>query len=313
VLKFLLTLGLLCAAPLLARAETFKLTDDSTVEGEIVLPAKADALQLRLGGGKYERIPWEKLSQETLTRLKDNPAVAQFVAPLIEIPETEKIKKTEVVIQPIPHFERPARSSVLGGLLHSSVGLLALLLIYAANIYAGYELAIVRAYPPLMGCGVAAIAPLVGPIVFLCLRTRLASATETTLVEAAAASQAHATSVHETASAHAAAQASAQSTLHTVAPTPEAAQAVPEPQIFKRGQFTFNRRFIETKFASFFGIARREADKEMVLVIKAGRHTQIATRISRIAANDMHVETAQGEIQIAFADIQEITLKHKDS
>ena len=309
MLKFLLALGLFCAASLTAWAETFKLADGTTVEGEIVLPAKADALQLRLGGGKYEKIPWEKLAQETLARLKDNPAVAQFVSPLIEVPDTEKIKKTEVVIQPVPRFERPVKSSVLGGLLQSPVGLLALLLIYAANIYAANELAIVRAYPPLMVCGLAAVAPVIAPVFFLCRRTRLASATETTLVEAAVAAQLHATNVHETAAAHAAAL----SPLHTVAPSKTAASAVPEPQVFKRGQFTFNRRFIETKFASFFGVARREADKEMILVIKAGRSTLAATRISRMAANEMFVETTNGEVQVAFADIQEITLKHKDT
>lgn len=307
--KFFLSLVLLCCVSLTTWAETFKLADGTTVEGEIVLPAKADALQVRLGGGKYERIPWEKLSQETLQQLKANAAVAQFVTPLIEVPEEEKIRKTEVVIQPIPRLERPAKSSVIGGLFHSSVGLMVLLLIYAANIYAGYELAVVRAYPPLMGCGIAAVAPVIGPIIFLCMPTRLASATETTLVEAAAATQAHAAGVHETAAAHA-----AQSPLHIAAPTaPEATSNVPEPQVFKRGQFTFNRRFIETKFPGFFGIARREADKEMILVIKTSRGTQTATRISRIAANDMHVETPHGEVQVPFADIQEVTLKHKDA
>jgi len=312
VLKFLLTLVLASAATLTAWAETFKLVDGTTVEGEIVLPAKADALQLRLGGGKYERIPWEKLSQETLLQLKDNAAVVQFVSPLIEVPEAEKIKKTEVEIRPVPRLERPAKTSVMGGLFSSSVGLVVLLLIYAANIYAGYEIAIVRAYPPLMVCGISAIAPFVGPIIFLCLPTKLASATETTLVEAAVATQAHAAGVHETAAAHEAAS-TAHSPLHIAAEAPAAAGAVPEPQVFKRGQFTFNRRFIETKFSGFFGVARREADKDMVLVVKAGRHTVTATRISRMASNDMHVETHQGEIQIAFADIQEIILKHKDS
>ena len=309
VLKFLVTLVLVCAASLPAWAESFKLTDGSTVEGEIVVPAKADALQLRLGGGKYERIPWEKLSQETLVRLKDNAAVAQFVIPLIEISDEEQVRKTEVEIQPVPRLERPPKSSVLGGLFHSSVGLLALFLIYAANIYAGYELASVRAYPPLMVCGVCAIAPIIGPIIFLCVPTRLASATETTLVEAAAATQAHAAEVHETAAAHEAAH----SALHLAAATPAPASAVPEAQSFKRGQFTFNRRFIETRFPGFFGLARREADKEMILVVKTPRSTATATRISRIAANDMHIETSHGEVQIPFAEIQEIILKHKDA
>jgi hypothetical protein len=311
VLKLLSTLLLIVCATTVAWAESFKLTDGNVVEGDIVLPAKADALQVRLGGGKYERIPWEKLTQETLLRLKDNPAVAQFVEPLIEIPDEVKVKKTEVVIREVPRLERPPQSSILGGLFASPVGWLALLLIYAANLYAGYELAIVRAYPPLMVCGISAVAPIIGPIIFLCLPTKLASTEETSLVEAAAATQAHAANVHETTAAHEAAQAAAGG-LHTVATAPEPS-SVPEPQVFKRGQFTFNKRFIETKFAGFFGLARREADKDLILVIKTSRSTATATRITRIAANDLHVETSHGEVQIAFTDIQEITLKHKDA
>ena len=101
--------------------------------------------------------------------------------------------------------------------------------------------------------------------------------------------------------------------MHLAAAAPSETPTHPEPQVFKRGQFTFNRRFIETKFAGFFGIARREGDKDMILLIKTSRAHLTATRISRIAANDMHVESTQGEVQVAFADIQEITLKHKDT
>jgi hypothetical protein len=307
VLKLLLSCFLV-AASIVARAETFQLTDGTTVEGEIVLPAKADAMQVRLGGGEYKRVPWEKLTQESLQRLKTNSAVAQFVEPLIEVTDEEKLKKTEVTIQPVPRLERPPKSSVIGGLFHSPVGLVVLLLIYAANIYAGYELALVRAYPPLMVCGICAVAPFIGPVIFLFVPTKLASATETTLVEAAAATHAHAEGVHETAAAH-----EAQVALSLAAAAPVETPAHPEPQVFKRGQFTFNRRFIETKFPGFFGIARRETDKEMVLLIKTSRGQHTAHRISRIAANDMHVESTQGEVQVAFADIQEITLRHKDA
>ena len=307
VLKFLLPC-LLVAASMTALADTFQLTDGTSVEGDIVVPAKADAMQIRLGGGDYKRVPWEKLSQETLQRLKTNSAVAQFVEPLIEVTAEEKLKKTEVIIQPVPRLERPPKSSVIGGLFRSSVGLVALLLIYAANIYAGYELALVRAYPPLMVCGICAVAPFIGPIIFLLVPTKLASATETTLVEAAAASQAHADGVHETAAAH-----EAHSALSLAAAAPAEKSAHPEPQVFKRGQFTFNRRFIETKFPGFFGIARKEGDKDMILLIKTSRGQFTANRISRIAANDMHIESTQGEVQVAFADIQEITLRHKDT
>ncbi len=55
---------------------------------------------------------------------------------------------------------------------------------------------------------------------------------------------------------------------------PEAGEqkpAIPQTVIYQRGQFTFNRRFIETKFPGFFGVVRRDADKDMVLIIKSSR------------------------------------------
>jgi hypothetical protein len=86
---------------------------------------------------------------------------------------------------------------------------------------------------------------------------------------------------------------------------------------YQRGQFTFNRRFIETKFPGFFGVIRRDADKDMVLVIKCSRGEYIGQRISRIAANDLHLQVQRGhaseEVMIPFVEIQEIKLKHKDA
>jgi hypothetical protein len=96
-----------------------------------------------------------------------------------------------------------------------------------------------------------------------------------------------------------------------------AAAKLPQTQVFKRGQFTFNRRFIETKFSAFFGAIRRGDDKDLVLVVKSMRGEYVATRISRIAANDMHLDVHKGgasqEVQIPFVEIQEIQLKHKDA
>src|SRR5258708_40265870 len=58
-------------------------------------------------------------------------------------------------------------------------------------------------------------------------------------------------------------------TLAQSAATAEAKPTLPATQTFSRGQFTFNRRFIETKFADFFGVVRHGADKDMVLIVKA--------------------------------------------
>jgi len=96
---------------------------------------------------------------------------------------------------------------------------------------------------------------------------------------------------------------------------PPAPPEPPQTEIFQRGQFMFNRRFFETKFSGFFGIVRREADKDKVLQVKTPHALFVAERISRIAANEVHFEVLRGdsrqELMVPFAEIQEIQLKHK--
>jgi hypothetical protein len=301
-----------------AQAMTFEYADGTKIEGEIV-QGKPEFLKIRVDN-KYEDIAWEKLSQATLKELAADPKfkLEQFVQPFIEIPEQDKIKKTEVEIKAVPRLERPAKGSVIGAMFGSSVGLMVMLLLYAANVYAGYEIATVRAYPPAMVCGIAAVAPVIGPVIFLCLPTKLKSSVEHDHVAPAEAVQDSSPLAPTPGQAAAAAPAAAHGGLsiaHGHA-TSEAA-AHPAPQVFKRGQFTFNRRFIETKFSGFFGMVRRDAEKDMVLLIKSARGEFIATRISRIAANDIHVDVhragASQEVQIPFLEIQEIQLKHKDT
>jgi hypothetical protein len=299
----------------LAQALTFEYADGTRVEGEIV-QGKADVLKIRVGDNKYEDIPWEKLSQATLKQLAADPKLKLdlFIQPFIEIPEEERIKKTEVEIKPVPRLERPAKGSLLGAMFSSSVGLVVMLLLYAANIYAAYEIATIRAYPPAMVCGIAAVAPVIGPIIFLCLPTKLKSSEEHHVAETEAAPAADSSPLAPEPGATGAPAAAGG--LHMAqAAAPAASQ--PQPQIFKRGQFTFNRRFIETKFSGFFGMVRHGAEKDMVLLVKTARGEFIATRISRIASNDMHVDVhragASQEVQIPFLEIQEIQIKHKDA
>lgn len=303
------------------RADTFQLLDGSTLTGEIILPATADGLNIKIAQGKYQRVAWTNLAQTTLLELakNPNPKIVEFAEPLIEETEDQKLKKTEPpVIKPPPRLERPARGSLFGALFGSSIGLVTLLLLYAANIYAGYEIATVRAYPSAMVCGVAAVAPVIGPIIFLCLPTRVKSAVEEHIEEAPAEAASAGAAAASHASMADAPPGTAPSSLHIAheqpATTPSSA---PQTQVFRRGQFTFNRRFIETKFSGFFGIVRRDPEKDMILVIKSTRGEFPASRITRIAANDMHIEVRKGaatnEVPIAFVEIQEIQLKHKDA
>jgi hypothetical protein len=204
-----------------------------------------------------------------------------------------------------------------------------MLLLYAANIFAAFEISIFRARPAALVCGVSAIAPLIGPIIFLCLPTQIDPATE----EVPAAEGPAVIQPFSVPGQPGAAPATAAAAAHggdtsglRLASEPGApfssgaapgAAPVPPPQIFQRGAFTFNRRFFETRFPGFFGVIRRDAEKDMVLVVKSARGEYTATRISRIASNDMHLQVQKGaaseEVMIPFSEVQEIRLQHKDA
>jgi hypothetical protein len=316
-LKLLAGLIVVClrlATP--AGALTFELTDGSKIEGDIIL-AKPDGLQIRVEGNKYEKLEWSKFSQATMTELRKDNKLAPYVEPYIEVPLDEKIRKTEVTIKEVPRLERPPKGSLLGAMFSSSIGIVCLLLLYAANIYAAYEIATVRAYPPGMVCAIAAVAPVIGPVIFLCLPTRLGPTQDEIAAEQQAA-------IEETQAAtygeHAAPQAAASETGAASEATAGAAvsgHAKAVTQSFKRGQFTFNRRFIETKFAGFFGMVRKDAEKDLSLVIKTARGEFVATRISEIGGTDMKVDVHSGgasqQVQIPFVEILEMQIKHKEA
>ena len=188
-----------------------------------------------------------------------------------------------------------------------------MLLLYAANIDAGYEIAIFRAKEPALVCGVSAIAPLIGPIIFLSLPNKPREGE--VVAQAVVASQSQRFSVPEE---EAAAEEQPQTSgLHLAQPVQTESGGIPAPQIFPRSQFMFNRRFFETKFPGFFGMVRRADDRDMLLFIKTTRGEYVAQRISRISASDLHLQTQHGaageEIMIPFADIQEVQFRHKNA
>ncbi len=298
-------MGLLASA---AFGDSFQLNNGQTLTADVV-SYNETGLMVRPEGGTYERLPWTKFTQDTLKRLAQNPKMAPFVNPFIEITQEERIQRTAVTIKPVPRLDRPEARSVLGALAGSPVGVLALLLIYAANLYAGYEVALFRAQPVGLVCGISAVLPVLGPAVFLAMPTRVAKRVVHAVVEAPAEAAPVEVPV--------AAEASTGGLALAARPGEAGTATLPQTQIFQRGQFTFNRRFIETKVPGFFGVIKRDAEKDMVLVIKAARGQFIANRITRITGNDMHIEIAKGaasqEVQVPFVEIQEIQLKHRDA
>jgi hypothetical protein len=295
-------------------AEVFKLTTGETITGEVLAASGNDRdVQIKVGEGKYEHVAWASFAQEDLKRFAQNKKLEPYVEPFIEVTQEEKLKKTEVNIKQPPRLERPAPQSLFGALFSSGLGVCIVLLLYGANVYSGYEVAIFRAQSVPLVCGVSAALPLIGPIIFLSMPTKLPPSTETWEAAPEAAPAATAEAVNPMQAADAEHPAGLK-----LAHEPEAAKpALPATQTFQRGQFTFNRRFFETKFPGFFGVVRRDADRDMVLVIKAARGEYAGQRISRIAANDLHLQVQHGhaseEVMIPFQEIQEIRLKHKDA
>jgi hypothetical protein len=313
----------LCGLLVAAGTESFPLKDGTTVGGDIV-SFNDNGIIFRTGDDKYtDRLPWLKFSQDGLKQLAQNPKIDPFVEPFIEPATAESSHKPEVKIQDVPRLDRASPASLFGGLFSSSVGLMVLLLIYAANIYAGYEIARFRARPMAAVTGIAAVLPVLGPVIFLLLpglRAARAATVQETPIETPAETSTEGVPVESKPHRFMVPGMKPEEEIHIVAGSweagaPPAPPEQAETEIFQRGQFMFNRRFFETKFSGFFGIIRHEADKDKVLQVKTPRMLFVAERITRIAANEVHFEVLRGdsrqEVMVPFAEIQEIQLKHK--
>jgi hypothetical protein len=308
------------------RADTFHLGNGEALTGEM-LPASANdqGVQVKVGEGKYEKVPWGNFSQEDLRKFRENAKLAPLVEPFVEITPEERVKKTEVPIKQPTRLARPPSRSFFAAMFSSTLGVVIMLVLYAATIYAGYEVAIFRARPVPLVAGLSAI-PFLGffvPIIFISMPTRMppSAAVEEPIAPAEAVIPGVAPAgvtpdtVNPMQGEPGVESSGGLKISHGDSAT--AKPALPPPTIFQRGQFTFNRRFFETKFAGFFGAVRRDADKDMVLIVKAARGEYRADRITRIAANDVHLQVAHGEasqeVMVPFTEIKEIILKHKDA
>jgi hypothetical protein len=300
----------LCGLLAAAGADNYPLTDGTSVVGDVI-SFNDNGIVFRLNVDQYsQRVPWTKFTQDALKLLANNPKVRPLAEPFIETPPPSREKKGEIKVHEVSRLELPPKQFLFAALFSSSVGLVVLLLIYVANIYAAYEIAACRAQPIALVMGVAVVLPVLGPIIFLSMPKRVA-APEPAAAHSAAAPHTFAVG---------GAAAPAAPGIHIVDASWHAASAADAPkeaQVFQRGQFTFNRRFFETKFSGYFAVIRREAEKNMVLTVKTGRAQYVVERITRIATNEMHVEVGlsavKNEIMVPFADIVEVQLKPKDA
>ena len=281
--------------------QTLKLSDGGTVSGRLVA-FKDQHIQVALESiGEtpvYTNVAWGRLSQETLQQLAANRQAAPYANIFLDPPVREKVTTTEKKLSLVtpPRLERPQG----GSLFASPVMLVMMLLVYAANIYAGWEIGIYRQWSPALTAAVSAFLPFVGPILFLAMPTRRAKTEEA--YEAVAPVEEVAAVVEEA----------------PAAVTEQPAQpALPQPVVYPRGQFTFNRRFFETKFAGFLKMVPGEAERDKVIYIKSARGEYTGQRFSKIEPNELFLQIRKGpateDVMIPFSEIYEVTVKHKDT
>jgi hypothetical protein len=294
-------------------ADNYSLADGSTLTGDIVTFNDSGVI-FRLAGEKYtDRMAWTLFSQEGLQQLAQNPKIKPLVDPFMELPPTDRVRPAEdIQIQEPVGIPMPPQKSLLGGLATSSVGLFLLFLIYATNLYAAYEVAGCRGRPLGTVLGLSAVLPVVGPAIFFLMPTNvIAPVTTITTDEAALAAPAQTFTAGPAAPEAAPSEGDIQVSAVSIGTPPPSTAS----QSFKRGQFTFNRRFFETKFAGFFHAARSEADQNLEFTVKTPTNVLVVRRIARLGQNDIHLEVLQGgqvqEVAVAFADIQELNLKPK--
>jgi hypothetical protein len=257
-----------------------------------------------------QRVPWVSFSQETLKRIQQNPDLSEFVEIFIEIDPSEippsKAAARIVVREVQGRIPRPSPTPSFFGAFMSPIGLLLLILLLGGNLYAALEVARFRLLNPALVCGISFVLPIAGPIIFLALPTSESqpAATEVPAEDLAASSMAVPSTAERSAGglSIAAAEKTAASAAHT------------QPQIYQRGEHTFNRRFFESKFPGFFRVVIGDAERDLVLVFRTPKQEFIGKRISRISTNELHlVLLAGGEKSISFSEVTSVILKHKDA
>jgi hypothetical protein len=320
VRKFLIFFGLwLGLSAGVFAAETLTLTDGTSVSGEV---EKADdiGVMVHTSADTYPTIQWTQFSQDSLKQLAANPKLKPYVDPFIEPTAADRPPKPEIKAPTVTRILLPPAQlhpALLGGLWHSSLGLFILLVLYAANLYAAYEVAIVRGKSLPMALALSAVLPLVGPIVFLVQPIRSRQEETAEPEESSMGAPAH------SAGGAPAGAGSAPASAGTSQPAPGAGQEdiqivsaswqpgqeekKPQPQVFARGKFTMNKRFIETKFAGFIGEPKGIA-KTFTMELKTLKATLLVECIKQLAANEMILETSLGQTTVGYADIQEIKL-----
>jgi hypothetical protein len=318
---------------MVALAGSYTLTDGTKIEGDPVSENENGVVFHTPEGADLERIAYEKFSQDSIRALLAGARTAReksFIEPYLEELPQERAQRKELIVKPIQPPPRPTAHLGLMALFGSPVGLTILLILYGANLLAAYEVAVYRGQPVSTVCGLAAI-PFFGvlsPIIFIAIPGRRVSIEG--FEEAQTRFQATPPPAPDTGVLPDPGAAPGVGGRPVVAapglriasqpagPAPqENAPALPQPIVFQRSEFSFNRRFFETKLAGFFRVVPAEAEKDMVVYIRSGRGDFTGRRITRVTPTELYLQVfhdnATADEMIPFVEVLEVQIRHKDT
>ncbi len=283
-----------------AATETLTLTDGSMQVGDII-KFDDNGLMLRTAADTYINVMWGQMSQATLKHLAENPKITPLVEAFIEPEVSQRPAQPEIRVNPVTRLERPANPALFAGLVGSPVGIFILLVLYLANLYAAYEVSIIRARSAAQVVGVAAVLPVAGPVIFLAMPMKVEAPPEAVHFPPPAGTDA------------AAAERTPEEIQIAEASWQPPVEKKPEAQVYARGKFTFNKRFIETRFPAFFGAADGDLAQKYQMEVKTMKEQLIVKKIALVTATDVTFETpTAGPVTVALPDIMEIKLNPRD-
>ncbi len=158
-------------------AGTYKLTDGTQIVGDPISMNEQGVQFKQSDDSVPPRVAWEKLTPEALKDLyaqAKSPNDRKLLQPLIDDIPVEAVKLKELPINPVTFPERPTHNLGLFAMFSSSVGLVIILVLYGATLFAAYEVALYRRQPVATVCGLAAI-PFIGvlsPIAFIMMPSK---------------------------------------------------------------------------------------------------------------------------------------------
>ncbi|MBM3876322.1 MAG: hypothetical protein FJ386_06340 [Verrucomicrobia bacterium] len=325
-------LSCLCAVVVLrATSADYKLLNGKSYKGD---PTGANNVSVIIrdpdASTNAPRTAWTNFTQEALKEFAKNAKLKQYVEILIEEPEqdldtslmptVQKRARPAMKLVPVEKPQRyKPRPGFIGSIFTSAIGWFTLFILYAANLYAGYEVAIYRRRPIKLVIGVCAAAPLFGPITFLCM-PEIKRVTEAPPPVAAEEEEIKAPGPRQMhkgpgVAAHGASASGPLADVPTIAPQ---AAPVPKTQYFRRGEVSFNRRYIESKFAPFFKMVLGEKEQDLFLVFNTVRGQFITQHVVKATQADMTVKIeaengASCDESFPFNDIQEIQIRHREA